>query len=525
MDIVSTTPVAAIRVPQSQIGLTWRAGIVVVAAAIAWLIFCFASTAASMVGTWARSETFMHGFLIAPISGWLIWRLRHRLVPIVPRPSYWALLPMVGAGMAWFVGELTNVNALSQFAFVALLVLAVPMTLGWTVARAITFPLAFLFFMVPLGEFLLPPLMEGTAFFAVEALRVTGVPVYREGLQFVIPSGKWSVVEACSGVRYLIASLVAGSLYAYLNYRSTRRRAVFCAISIAVPIVANWVRAYLIVLLGHLSNNTIAVGVDHLIYGWVFFGVVLFLLFWAGSFWREPEDLETSMAPATGVPAAMVGRGVGFALPAFGAFAIVVGIWPLANLAFDRANAAPPPVLASPGLPGSWIATGGSLADWAPQFIGASAQSHVTYSQRNAPVGMYVGYYRNQGDGRKLISSDNALVTSDNAKWQALGSVNVKSGVAAGPAEVRETLLKRTDGSRLVAWQWYWIDGQLTASDVVAKLYTLRARLAGRGDDGAVVIVTARADGLEDARATLKSFLSDAAPSIGAALQRSRDQR
>ena len=125
---------------------------------------------------------------------------------------------------------------------------------------------------MPFGEFLLPVLMEYTANFTVTALRLSGIPVYREGLQFVIPSGSWSVVEACSGVRYLIASFMIGTLFAYLNYRSTRRRLVFMGVSIVVPILANWLRAYMIVMLGHLSGNTIAVGVDHLIYGWLFFG-------------------------------------------------------------------------------------------------------------------------------------------------------------------------------------------------------------------------------------------------------------
>ena len=59
------------------------------------------------------------------------------------------------------------------------------------------------------------------------------------------------------------------------------------AASIVVPIVANWLRAYLIVMLGHLSGNKIATGVDHFIYGWVFFGVVIGLLFWVGAFFRE----------------------------------------------------------------------------------------------------------------------------------------------------------------------------------------------------------------------------------------------
>jgi exosortase len=122
------------------------------------------------------------------------------------------------------------------------------------------FPLLFLFFAVPVGDFLLPRLMEWTADFTVQALRLTGIPVFREGQNFVIPSGNWSVVEACSGIRYLIASLTVRTLYAYLTYTSLKRRLTFILVSLLVPILANWFRAYMIVMLGHLSGNKLATG-------------------------------------------------------------------------------------------------------------------------------------------------------------------------------------------------------------------------------------------------------------------------
>jgi exosortase A len=210
------------------------------------------------------STTFTHGFVVLPIALWLVWHRRDRLRAIEPRP-WFAMLPLIGlVGVAWLVGEMATVNALSQTAFVVIVILSVPAILGREVARTITFPLAFLLFAVPAGDFLLPTLMDRTADFTVLALRATGVPVYREGFLIVVPNGRWSIVEACSGIRYLIASLVAGTLFAYLNYRANWRRWVFVGISAIVPIVANWVRAYLIVLLGYLSDNRIAAGVDHL---------------------------------------------------------------------------------------------------------------------------------------------------------------------------------------------------------------------------------------------------------------------
>ena len=92
-----------------------------------------------------------------------------------------------------------------------------PALFGWAVTREIAFPLGFLFFAVPIGEFLVPTMIDYTADFTVAALRLTGIPVYREGNDFVIPSGNWSVVDACSGVRYLIASVMVGHLVRLLE--------------------------------------------------------------------------------------------------------------------------------------------------------------------------------------------------------------------------------------------------------------------------------------------------------------------
>ena len=221
----------------------WRRNLIVWAALALAILVLYRETGLAMATIWYRSGTFAHAFLVPPISIWLAWRQRHVLAAIVPKPALWVLLPMAMTALAWLAGQVVAVNSVTQLALVGLLVLSVPLVWGLAAARALMFPLAFLFFSAPVGEFLLPVLMQWTADFTVAALRLTGVPVYREGLRFIIPSGSWSVVEACSGVRYLIASFMVGSLFGYLNYRSNKRRWIFVGVSILVPIVANWVRA------------------------------------------------------------------------------------------------------------------------------------------------------------------------------------------------------------------------------------------------------------------------------------------
>ena len=282
----------------STISKSGRLALLAVVVLLGWVLFSFRDTATAIVLIWSRSETFTHGFLVPPIVLWLVWRKRGEIAQLKPQPTLLFVLIAALLSFAWLLGELASVNAVTQLALVALLAWVVPTVLGWAMARRIIFPLGFLFFAVPIGEFAMPQLMVWTADVTIQALRLSGIPVYREGLQFVIPSGNWSVVEACSGVRYLIASVTVGTLFAYLNYRSTSRRVLFVLTSFLVPVVANWFRAYFIVMLGHFSGNRLATGVDHLVYGWVFFGIVIMLMFWIGGRWAEPDAPEVVLNPS-----------------------------------------------------------------------------------------------------------------------------------------------------------------------------------------------------------------------------------
>ena len=501
----------------------WRAAFPVLVLALVWVGVCFAATARAMVETWAHTETYAHGFVVAPISLWLVWRMRARLREMEPRPSWPAIVLLAAAGFGWLLGQFGAVNALSQASFVAMLVLTVPAIVGVRIARALMFPLGFLFFAVPIGDFLLPTLMERTADFTVAALRLSGVPVYREGMLMVIPTGRWSVVEACSGVRYLIASLMVGTLFAYLSYAALWRRWVFVGVSILVPIIANWVRAYMIVMLGHLSNNRIATGVDHLVYGWVFFGIVMLLMFWIGARWKEPA----APAPAPAVRTADLSgsaRVTAAARPAIfwrllPAVAVATLVWPLVDSATGIGIGKAAPVLAPLEVPG-WQHAGRDDVPFIPQYKEASASLHETLRRDDAVIGLYVAYYRDQDARRKLVSSENVLVRSEDSTWRATDRTTRRESIAGAPHPIVATQLLGPGGQALTVWQWYWIDGTITSSDAYAKALTAWSRLRGRGDDSAAVIVYAPGTDSGRATGTLQAFIRDAWPAIAGVLAR-----
>jgi exosortase A len=505
----------------------WRGALP--ALGLLWLALgiIYAGALTAMVGIWSRSDTFAHAFVVPPIALWLAWRKRAELALHLPRPSPVWLLPFAAMALLWLLGELVAVNAATQFAATALLVLAVPLVLGTRVATVILFPLAYLFFAVPIGEFLLPILMQWTADFTVAALRLSGVPVYREGLQFIIPTGSWSVVEACSGVRYLMASFMVGSLFAYLNYRSAKRRWIFALVSLLVPILANWLRAYMIVMLGHLSGNQIAVGADHLIYGWVFFGIVITILFVIGARWAE--DPADAVAPP---PGELQPRpGTGWHTWAAVAAAVVLALLPHGALQRIEGTEATAPVQLAPVEPGpGWQRVDDTGADmgWRPAFRAPSAEQRARYQGGGADVDLYLAYYRGQDDQRKLVSSSNVLVPSSDKAWNAIETRWRTVAVGARQIEVRQTTLvpamHAREPVRLVVWQVYWLNGSLSARDVSAKLISAWQRLRGEPDESAAIVVYAADRPERPADAPLRSFIDANLGHIERGLQAARDR-
>ena len=494
------------------------------------VLFAYRDTAAAMVAIWSRSDTFAHAFLVPPIVLWLIWRKRAELAALRPRPCAWMLLPMAGIAVLWLLGDLASANSATQLAMTALLVLAVPAVLGLQVAGAILFPLVFLFFAVPFGEFLLPQLMSWTADFTVLALRTSGIPVFREGMQFVIPTGSWSVIEACSGVRYLIASFMVGTLFAYLKFRSTRRRCLFVAVAIAVPIVANWFRAYFIVLLGHISGNKVAVGVDHLVYGWLFFGLVVGTMFMIGTIWAEPDPLPAARADTRLTLPPMSPRGNAQVWAVAIAASVLVLVPHLALRVIGGIDSGATPQLAGLStLSGGWHASQDSVPEWKPAFENPTAELTSTYSLQGQDVGVYIGYYRAQDYRRKLVSSDNELVHSKDPVWAQTALAGSRTLQLAGQAVTVRTAPLRgvvhfgMPEQRLEAWQLYWVDGRLTASDVWAKIYGVVGRLSGNGDDSAVIVLYARQQQTDGAAALLESFARANLGAIVAQLREARD--
>ena len=443
-------------------------------------------TAASFVRTWMNDRSYQYGFVIVPIALVLAWRRRHDLLKISPTPSYPALTAVGAAVLFWFLGNVADVLFVQQFALIAILAGTVWSILGTKSARVLLFSLAFLFFAVPAGKSLVPPLQDFTAWFTTLALRLSGIPVVLEDRILYLPTGNWEVAEACSGIRYLTTSIVVGVLFAGVTYRSWTRRLIFLLASIAVPLVANVIRAYGIVLLGYLTDNRLAAGVDHLIYGWVFFSIVTISLFLVAARWHE-HSAAASTAPA---PVAFTAGDSKFLIPALVSLLLVIAGNSLASLLWAR-----PPVSHGPeeliSPPKEWVRTGRAAGDWRPELTTIEHSVSETFVAPGDEISVYLGSYSYGRRKLELLESYNAVAASSG--WTVLSTEKRNVILSGSPFALTQNKLQRGSQMRLV-WFWYSVGTHFTSDPYRVKLLEAWQRLLGTPQELTLVALSAPYD-------------------------------
>ncbi len=482
----------------------------------------FFNTSQAMVHVWTVNQTFTHGYLVLPLVVWLLWQKKSQILAIKPQSEPRAFLLLVILLSGWLVGSAVDVNIVQQFCMISIIITSVWIIAGRQVLRFVFLPLLFLYFAVPFGQVLIPPLMAFTADFTVALIKMTGIPIYRDGLLFTLPSGSWSVVEECSGVRYLIASFLLGSIYAYLNYSSVKKRLLFIPLSLLVPIIGNGLRAFGIVMIGHFSGMKLAIGADHLLYGWVFFGFIIFLLFYIGSFWRDEECLpvEIKEDDKNILPAEQRSRSqlVYLAIT----FLCVLSFSVFANYIENEKQRSVKPVdLNLPKMFDGWKYDAERLLDWQPVIVNPDVKISRGYYLKDDFVQLNIAYYQTQREGAEAISTSNKVTNPYGGDWKLISSTVIEEG----DQYFTESELKRID-KKLLVWSKYLVGTYDTPSAYKAKaLQAYNLIVAGRSDASLLLITTPFDGTKENTRKKLYNFWQSSAADIADGIEQIQNEK
>jgi exosortase A len=478
-------------------------------ALVALMIAANPGTAEFAYRTW-QIDAYGHSWLVVAISIWLVWRLRRPLLALEPSPSLLGVAVLALIAVVWWLGYALEIRTVQQLAMTAAITGITWALLGTRVVWLLAFPLLYLFLTVSAWDIFLRPMQDATAALSAPLLRLVGVPVFRDEAYLWIPEGRFLVDETCAGLRYLLAGLAVGSLYAYLFFDDLWRRALFIGLTVAYALALNVVRVAVVVYAGHVSDMQHPWVEAHDNVGWVLFAGGLILLFLVGSLvQRLPPFLR--LRPFTAAPpstrprrragaiavAALVSAGLVAAAPA-GAQ------WLEARALAASSHAS------APGLPevAGWDGPLPAPASWNPVFPVADVQESAAYVSEHGTLYYFLAWYAYERDSAKLLYFANRLF--DGRQWRVSSERVHHVDLGGNGLTVREQVLRSPGGQGTrVLWSWYRLDDQTTSSAWEAKLLSLRGALRGR-PEAKMIALGADAESDQAARALLRAYVSAA---------------
>ncbi|OWK31675.1 exosortase A [Sphingomonas dokdonensis] len=474
----------------------WRVHLAALGGVALCILLLFHRDVADLARLWWTSTTYGHCLFILPVVGWLVWSRREALAELTP-VAWWPGLALVAAGCGgWLLGEAAGVAAARQFGLIITLQGAVVTILGPHVGRALLFPLAYAFFAVPFGEWLEPPLQQVTVAIVMPLLHLSGVPAAVEGVLIHAGPYYFEVAEACSGSKFVLSMVAFAALVASTCFRSWRRRAVFMGVALVVPVLANGVRAFGTILAAQIVGLEAATGFDHIVYGWVFFALVMAAVMAGGWRWFDRAPDEPAFDPAAlPAPRRYVAGPLSAAALVVASAALFVG-W--AATIGGRSQALPPQ-LHLPDVPGWQRAPLSERAPWQPFYPAADHNLIGRYVDgRGHAVDLAIAVFARQEEGKEVITYGTGVLRESD-RWVRVASLAPIDGGSAmritAPGPVQRVVVT-----------WYRVAGAVTASPVMVKLATLKARLIG-GEPAAVAVhLSAEERQGQDATAAIRRF-------------------
>ncbi|CAH0497063.1 hypothetical protein NVSP9465_02115 [Novosphingobium sp. CECT 9465] len=480
--------------------------------ALAWIgnIGLFLADWRAMALQWWDSSTYNHILLIPFILGWLIAQRGREVLRTAPQGWWPGLVLFGGAGFFWLLGHFAGLSLATQLGVVLMMQASILTLLGPKASAALLFPLAYMLFLVPAGDELIPTLQTITAAITMILLDWSGVPAHIEGVFITTPAGYFEVAEACSGVKFLIAMIAYGALVANVCFRAWPRRIAFMALSIAMPIIANGIRAWGTIFIAEHRGIEFAAGFDHIFYGWIFFAVVMALVMAIA--WRFfDRAIEDRMIDADAINAnALFTRVARFGIGQGGALAVMVvlaltftgwGAWA------NRLEASVPSQIVLVPVTGWQQVDYTPLTAWQPLHSGAD---HVLLGRYQDASGHVVdvsfALYAMQGEGREAGGfGQGALPLDSGWAWE-----KSPPPLAGGHADRLQT----AGPVHRLAETFYRSDSLLTGSNTRLKLKNIVDRLLLRKHTTATLILSAEdgVPGRASAEESLRAFLAATGP-------------
>ncbi len=493
----------------------------------------FSDGLTDMAVSWEREE-YSHGYMIPMISLWFIWKNRELATNMVFKGSWLGIVVVLFGVLVGFMGELATLFVVTQYAFLLILYGLCLALLGWKGLHLFWFALIYLFFMIPLPNFLYNNLSSNLQLISsqlgVAVIRLFDISVFLQGNVIDLGNYQLQVVEACSGLRYLFPLTSFGFLCAYFFRAKLWMRSLVFLSTLPITVLMNSFRIGVIgVLVEHWGIEQ-AEGFLHDFEGWIIFVGCLAILF--AEMWlmvkcfMPGREFSKVFVVDVSVPSDSFQEGVenetnklkaGLPGPYISSCLILIAIVPLALIVGKREDIQP--------QRSTFDTFPLRLDEWRGIEEGMEQKfidilkfddyiiANFSHPGDRAPVNFYVAYYASQ---RKGVSAHSPKSCIPGDGWRigdftqkTIDSIQTQSGQNLA---VNRAIISKGKSRQLV-YYWFQQRGRIITNEYLVKWYLFWDALTKNRTDGALIrLVVALPPGSEasEADAKLVKFLNSA---------------
>ena len=471
------------------------------------LFFIYRSSLDYLYRMW-HSNDFSYCYMIPPVVLYLIWDKREKLASSSSILSWNGLFPLLLGILFFFIGELASEFTFQFFSLWLVVVGICWMHMGWQKLKIISFPLAFsLAMFIPPNAIYTPLTLKMkllSSKLGVSMIQCYGLPAYREGNVIDLGFTQLQVVDACSGLRYVIPLLVMGILMAHYYRASFWKKIFLVASTIPLSIITNGLRIASVGILYQFWGPMVAEGFFHDFSGWFIFmaslGFLLLEMWLLKKVFREKGDVEVrETGDVRRETDGVKGRGTGgevrnfslltshFSLSSHFIVAVILLLATVAVAQTVNFREMTPLAKSFSGFPlqvGEW---NGKRQEMEQKFLDTLKLSDYTIIDYSNPAGreinFYVAFNQSQSKGEATHSPGTCLPSS--------GWVFNESGTKAVPCgngtmQVSQAFMEK-NGVKQLVYYWFPQRGRVLTSIYQIKLYNFWDSLTRHRTNGALV--------------------------------------
>jgi exosortase D (VPLPA-CTERM-specific) len=426
---------------------------------------CYWTTVKGLYPLWINDEDYNYAFLVPVISGYLMWERRRQIANTPIGTNWWS-------GLIFFVFLIISVYGILGSSPSAvrpampLIILSITLfCFGWEMFKVLVFPFSLLIFMIPLptlfGTVIGIHLKTISTLLGKLFLMLAGISVFVEGNVIDLGVTQLQVVDACSGLRFILPLLALGVLYAYFFERTLWKQVILVLSTTPIAILTNGFRIGATGVLARFYGPEVADGFFHGFSGWLVFMFAFGLLFLLHLILRyipikTDGGLKKKANKEENIPK-IVSKSRNNIVP------VMIASFFMLLVAFISFSTSALPTFKIHGGLGSFPM---AIKDWSGQkelvpadiitLSGAEDAISVLYrNNKDSFISLYIGYRGSPfGESENFFHSPSVCLPSSGWETISIGTHDIADVPQFGNITVKMMLIERM-GERQLVYYWF----------------------------------------------------------------------